>query len=135
MPQVIGDGGPAWTMSIFSREAGDVVAIIDANASGSSDDPNAHFCDSMSLASFMSAPMAISVSLNRAKQSMHWAVTNMRTRKVVMTCHKDGDAGLSKHSSVQGGAYRRVLDGLTRPAVSMIGNFLVTNGHYGRLVK
>lgn len=80
--------------------------------------------------------MAISVSLNRSTQSIYWAVTNLKSRKVVMSCNRKGNAGLGKKNSVQGGAYRRVMeDGSTKAAVAMVGNFVVSRGHYGRLVK
>lgn len=80
--------------------------------------------------------MAISVSLNRSTQSIYWTVTNLKSKRVMMSCNRDGNAGLGKKNSVQGGAYRRVMeDGSTKPAIAMVGNFIVTQGHWGRLVK
>lgn len=55
---------------------------------------------------------------------------------MMMSCNRKGNAGLGKKSSVQGGAYRRIAeDGSTKPAVAMIGNFIVSKGHWGQLVK
>lgn len=84
----------------------------------------------------MTAPMAISVSLDPSAQSMQWTVTNLKNRKVMMSCNKKGNAGLGKNNNVQGGAYRRIAeDGSSKPAVAMIGNFVVSKGHWGNLVK
>lgn len=88
------------------------------------------------LLCMLTAPMAISVSLNRSTQSIYWTVTNLKSKQVMMSCSRDGKAGLGKGSSVQGGAYRRVMDdGSTKPAIAMVGNFIVTRGHWGTLVK
>lgn len=54
----------------------------------------------------------------------------------MMSCNKKANAGLGKNNNVQGGAYRRIAeDGSSKPAVAMIGNFVVSKGHWGNLVK
>ncbi|CAD6567393.1 MAG: hypothetical protein CYPHOPRED_001648 [Cyphobasidiales sp. Tagirdzhanova-0007] len=132
LAQIIGGGGPSWTMSIFQQDQGDMVAIVDASLP---EDDKDYVCDSMNLSKFMSAPMGISVSIDIDSQSLHWAVTNLVTKKTVMICHRDGDASLSKGSNIQGGAYRRVLNDGTTPAVVDVGGFKVTNSQPARLAK
>lgn len=55
LAQIIGDGGPSWTMSVVQKDAGNMVAILDATPkSGAQQYGDEAICDSMSLASFMS---------------------------------------------------------------------------------
>lgn len=51
--QIIGENGPSWTMSVFEREGGDIVAIVDATTSGDQD----NICDSMTLNQFMAGEL------------------------------------------------------------------------------
>ena len=55
LAQIIGDGGPSWTMSVLQKDKGDIVAILDATVSNSvAQYGDEAICDSMSLTSFMS---------------------------------------------------------------------------------
>lgn len=63
LAQIIGDGGPSWTMSVLQKDAGDVVAILDATVgSGVQQYGDEAICDSMSLASFMSGQSSLKLA-------------------------------------------------------------------------